>query len=104
MKTKDLIAEAVLLPVEERVLVVDSLLRSLDTPESETDTKWAAVAKQRIQQLRSGEIATISAAEVFKKMDVERGFSCAGYTGKIKSLNDMDQAIDDDIRQQWHKA
>lgn len=38
-------------------------------------------------------------------MDVERGFSCAGYTGKIKSLNDMDRAVvDDDIRQQWRKA
>jgi len=53
---------------------------------------------------REGEITAISAAKVFKKMDIERGFGCAGYTGKTKSLNDMDQAIDDDIRQQWHKA
>lgn len=35
MKTKDLIAEAVSLPVEERALVIDSLLRSLSTPESQ---------------------------------------------------------------------
>ncbi|WP_340122777.1 addiction module protein [Methylobacter svalbardensis] len=69
MKTKDLIAEAVSLPVEERALVVDSLLRSLNTPDSEIDTKWALVAKHRLQQLRSGEITAISAAEVFKKIE-----------------------------------
>lgn len=104
MKTKDLIAEAVSLPVEERALVVDSLLRSLNAPDSEIDMKWAAVAKHRLQQLRSGEITAVSSDEVFKKMDIELRFGCAGYTGKTKSLNDMDQAIDDDIRQQWHKA
>jgi hypothetical protein len=65
MKTKDLIAEAVSLPVEERALVVDSLLRSLNAPESEIDTKWAAIAKHRLQQLRSGEITAISGDEVF---------------------------------------
>jgi hypothetical protein len=67
MKTKDLIAEAVLLPVEERALVVDSLLRNLNTPESETDTKWAAVAKHRLQQLRSSEITAVSDDEVFTR-------------------------------------
>jgi putative addiction module component (TIGR02574 family) len=68
MKTKDLIAEAVSLPVEERALVVDSLLRSLNAPESQIDTKWAAIAKHRLQQLRSGEITAVSADEVFKKI------------------------------------
>lgn len=104
MNTKDLITEAVSLPVEERALLVDLLLRSLNTPESEIDTKWAKVAKYRLQQLRSGEVTTVSADEVFTKMNIERGFGCAGYTGKTKSLNDMAQAINNDIRQQWHKV
>jgi putative addiction module component (TIGR02574 family) len=69
MKTKDLIAEAVSLPVEERALVVDSLLRSLNAPEPEIDKKWAAVAKHRLQQLKSGEITAVSGDEVFKKIE-----------------------------------
>jgi putative addiction module component (TIGR02574 family) len=69
MKTKDLIAEAVSLPVEERALVVDSLLRSLNAPEPEIDKKWATVAKHRLQQLKSGEITAVSSDEVFKKIE-----------------------------------
>ena len=68
MKTKELIAEAVSLPVEERALLVDSLLSSLNTPESTIDKQWAAVAKDRLQQIRTGEVTAISSDEVFKKI------------------------------------
>jgi hypothetical protein len=39
MKTKDLIAEAISLPVEDRAMIVDSLLNTLNTPESKIDGK-----------------------------------------------------------------
>ncbi len=68
MKTQDLIAEAVSLPIDERAKVVDSLLRSLNTPEAELDKKWVEVAKHRLQQLQSGEVTAIPNAEVFKKI------------------------------------
>jgi len=67
MKTKELIAEAVSLPVEQRALLVDSLLSSLNTPESKVDQQWIAVAKNRLQQLKAGEVSAISSEEVFKK-------------------------------------
>lgn len=68
MKTQDLIAAAVSLPIDERAKMVDSLLRSLNTPEIEIDKKWAEVAKHRLQQLQSGEVTPITSAEVFKKI------------------------------------
>jgi len=76
MKTKDLIAEVISLPVEDRAMVVDSLLKSLvdsllkslNSPESDIDKKWAAVAKRRLKELRSGEVKAIPGDEVFKKI------------------------------------
>lgn len=68
MNTKKLIDEAVSLPVEERALVVDSLLRSLNQTESEVDKKWAAVAQRRLVEMRSGSVAVVPGEEVFEKI------------------------------------
>ncbi len=68
MKTEDLIAEAMSLPVEIRAHVVDSLLKSLNPPEKEIDQKWAAVAKGRLREIRSGTIKTIPGNEVFAEI------------------------------------
>ncbi|MCD6185448.1 MAG: addiction module protein [Deltaproteobacteria bacterium] len=59
MKTKDLIAEAISLPVEERAIVVDSILKSLNKPAFDIDRKWAAVARRRLSELRSGKVKAI---------------------------------------------
>ena len=68
MNTKQLIDEAVSLPVEERALVVDTLLRSLNQPESEIDKIWAKEAKRRLDELRSGRVKAIPGEAVFKKV------------------------------------
>ena len=62
MKTADLIAEAISLPVEERALVVDFLLKSLNSPETDVDEKWAVVAKRRLAELRIGEVEAVPGA------------------------------------------
>jgi putative addiction module component (TIGR02574 family) len=68
MKAKDLLAEAMSLPVEERAMVIDLLLKSLNPPKTDIDKKWAAVAKKRLTELRSGEVRTIPGDEVFEKI------------------------------------
>ena len=66
--TADIIHDAESLPVEERTIVVDSLLRSLNPPDEEIDQKWADVAKRRLQELRSGKIKPVAGEDVFAKI------------------------------------
>ncbi len=68
MTTKELIAEAVSLPVEERAIVADSILRSLNAPESDIDRKWMAVAQRRLAELRSGKVKPIPGEQVFARI------------------------------------
>jgi len=68
MNTKKLIEEAVALPVEERALVVDSLLRSLNQPESEIDEKWIVVARKRLAEMRSGSVKAVPGDKVFERI------------------------------------
>jgi len=65
---KEIIQEAESLPVEERAMVIDSLLRSLNPPSAEIDREWIRVAKHRLAELRSGSIKPIPGNEVFAKI------------------------------------
>mgnify|MGYP001636589241 CR=1 FL=1 len=68
MNTKELIAEAIDLPVEERALIVDSLLKSLNMPKDDLDEKWASLVEQRLDDLNSGLVKSIAGDEVFNKI------------------------------------
>lgn len=69
MNSKKMIEEIAALPVEERVLIIDSLLRSLNQPESEIDKKWIATAQQRLMEMRAGSVNTvIPGNEVFDRI------------------------------------
>lgn len=68
MNTRELIAEAKSLPVEERALVVDSLLQSLNQPDSDVDKQWTSVAQRRLAELRTGGVAPVPGDEVFARI------------------------------------
>jgi len=68
LKTKDLVMEVISLPVEERAIFIDSVLKSLNPPDSDIDRKWAIVAKQRLSELHSGEVKAIPGDEVFSRI------------------------------------
>jgi len=65
---KEIIQEAESLPVEERAIIIDSLLRSLNPPSAEIDKEWVMIAKRRLSELRSGSIKAIPGNEVFTKI------------------------------------
>jgi len=65
---KEIIEEAGSLPVEERVLLIDSLLRMLNPPDAGIDRKWAETAKLRLAELRSGSVKPISGPGVFDEV------------------------------------
>jgi putative addiction module component (TIGR02574 family) len=67
MTTKKIIQEALFLPIEERALIADSLLRSLNMPNTDIDARWTEVAKRRLQELRSEKVKPIPGDEVFEK-------------------------------------
>lgn len=68
MKTRDLIAEASSLPIEEKILLLNSLLQSINPPETEIDREWAKTAKKRLSALRSGVVKSIPGKVVFDKI------------------------------------
>ena len=68
MKTTTIISELLSLPIEERLMLVNSLLMSLNKPEPKIDKKWAIVAKRRLSELRTGQVKAIKGDEVFEKI------------------------------------
>ncbi len=65
---KEIIEEAESLPVEERLMVIDSLLRTLNPPTTEIDLEWTEVAKRRLMELRSGRVKAVPENEVFARV------------------------------------
>jgi len=68
MKTTELLDEAISLPVEERAMLVDSLLRTLNSPYIDIERQWTDVAQHRLRAFRSGEVKAVLGEEVFKRI------------------------------------
>jgi len=66
--TKELIDEALSLPVDQRALVVDAILRSLNTPDPDVDKLWVKEALRRRDELRAGTTRPIPGNEVFARI------------------------------------
>jgi putative addiction module component (TIGR02574 family) len=66
MSSKDILALALKLKPNERVMVVEGLIKSLDEPDSSLDEIWAAEAEKRLAAYRSGNLKGIPMEEIFK--------------------------------------
>ncbi len=69
---EQLTQEALLLPSDAKVTLVERLLQSLDNAElSEIDEAWILEAEKRYQELKTGKITGIPADEVFRQIREE---------------------------------
>ena len=63
-------AQAVQLPPEERMAIVERILDSLDEPDPSLDDLWAKEADARLAAFQRGEIHALSLSEVLAKYQV----------------------------------
>jgi putative addiction module component (TIGR02574 family) len=69
MISKDkLISEAISLPVEIRLQLVEKLLESLNPSHKDIDELWAIEAERRVSETEKGEVDTVPGEEVFRNL------------------------------------
>lgn len=64
MNAKEMINEIEALPVEDRIIVAEMALRSLNVPDRERDMEWATVANRRLSDIREQHNETVSLKDV----------------------------------------
>ena len=67
MSSKDVLEQALKLKPEERFMVVEGLIKSLDEPDSSLDAIWADEAENRLKAYRAGKVEGIPMEEIFKE-------------------------------------
>ena len=65
MSNAEILKEALQLTPQERYIVVENLLESLDKPDERVDNIWADEAEKRLQNYRENKVETIPFEEVF---------------------------------------
>ncbi|MFZ2959431.1 MAG: addiction module protein [Candidatus Ozemobacteraceae bacterium] len=67
MSVKEVLEEALKLKPEDRFMLVDGLIRSLDEPDKKLDEIWAVEAEKRLKAYRSGRLEGIPMEDIFRK-------------------------------------
>lgn len=65
MGNLEILEQALRLRPDERIAVVDGLLKSLDVPDKDLDRIWAEEALRRLTAYRAGELKAIPMEEIF---------------------------------------
>ena len=64
----EIVADVMRLPLRDRVRLAQRLVSSLDDQvETDVEALWAAEAERRLEELRTGRVKGINAAEAFRK-------------------------------------
>ena len=70
--TETLSAQAIQLPPDERMALVERILDSLDEPDASLDALWAKEADDRLAAYRRGEIRAVTYSDVVAKYHVTK--------------------------------
>ena len=54
-------------PVEDRVMMANAIIESLNSIDPDVDAAWGAVARRRMKELRSGKVRGVPASRVFSR-------------------------------------
>ncbi|MDD5452500.1 MAG: addiction module protein [Desulfovibrionales bacterium] len=65
MSTKEILDKALKLKPEERFLVIEGLLKSLDEPDKRLDEIWVDEAERRLKAYREGRLEGIPMEKIF---------------------------------------
>ena len=63
--SESLLKKALLLKPQDRFLLIDGLIRSLDEPNKEIDDIWIAEAEKRLKDHREGQTRGVTFRSVF---------------------------------------
>ena len=66
MSSKKVLEQALALKPDERFLLVEGILKSLDEPDKLLDALWAEEAEKRLRDYREGNLEGVPMEEVFK--------------------------------------
>jgi putative addiction module component (TIGR02574 family) len=67
MSAEEILKEALKLKPEERFLLVEGLIKSIDEPNKKLDDIWAEEAEKRLKAYREGRLEGIPMEEIFKE-------------------------------------
>lgn len=67
MNSKNILKQALKLKTDERFMLVEGLIKSLDKPDSSLDEIWADEAGKRLNAYRAGKLEGIPMEEIFKE-------------------------------------
>ena len=66
-KKDEILKELLILSPQEKSLIIEELLKSLDKPDAEIDKLWKQESEARIDAYEKGQLKAVTAAEVFSK-------------------------------------
>ena len=66
MSSKEILEQAMALKPEERFMVIEGLLKSLDVPDQKIDEIWTEEAEKRLKAYRNGRLEGIPMEDIFR--------------------------------------